>query len=39
MPALKRGPVYLRDIAARHGCAIYRDVTEATHALVEYLKT
>jgi hypothetical protein len=36
---LKRGRVYLRDIAARHGCTIYQDVTEATHALIEYLKT
>jgi hypothetical protein len=36
---LKRGRVYLRDIAARHGCPIYQDVTEATHALIEYLRT
>ena len=35
---LKRGRVYLRDIAVRHGCTIYHDVTEATHALIEYLE-
>ena len=35
---LKRGRVYLRDIAVRHGCTPYEDVTEATHALIEYLK-
>ena len=35
---LKRGRVYLRDIAVRHGCTLYEDVTEATHALIEYLK-
>ena len=35
---LKRGRVYLRDIAARHGCTIYEDVTGATHALIEYLE-
>ena len=35
---LKRGRVYLRDIAVQHGCTLYDDVTQATHALIEYLK-
>jgi hypothetical protein len=35
---LRRGRVYLRDIAARHGCTIYEDVTGAAHALIEYLE-